>query len=126
MSRPNQGQPTFSVLFHADDVPRRTRVSFDDRQDLAVTAVAVFHQLVVFGPVADAQCHPVLVFALQAQGASLKLKGADLMFDVTLAAELALLVDQRTAVGWRWSALFDDSLVFLKVLRGLWWRRWCH
>jgi hypothetical protein len=61
-----ESMPTFSVLFHADDVPRRARVSFDDGQDLAVTAVAVFHQLIVFGPVAHAQCHPVLVFALQA------------------------------------------------------------
>jgi hypothetical protein len=128
MSRPNQGHPTFSVLLHTDDIPRRARVSFDDWQDFAVAAVAVLHQLIVFGPVAHAQSKPVLVFALQAQGTSFKLKGADLVFNVTLAAELALLVDQRTAVGWRRGTLFDDRPVFLEEFRGLWWcrrrRRW--
>ena len=94
MSRPNQGHPTFSVLLHTNDVPRRARIPFDNWQDLAVTTVAVLHQLVIFiRPVAHAQCEPVLVFALQAQGASLKLKGSNLVLDITLTAELALLLD---------------------------------
>lgn len=54
MSRPNQGHPTFSVLLHANDIPRRTRVPLNDWQDLAVATVTVFHQLVVLGPVAYA------------------------------------------------------------------------
>jgi hypothetical protein len=92
MSRPNQGHPTFSVLFNADDVPRRARVPLHNGNNFSVATITVLDKLIfLLTPAAQTQCHPVLVLALQAQSTAFALESANFGLDVALATIFAIL-----------------------------------
>jgi len=125
MSRPNQGHPTFSVLFNADDVPRRARVSLHNGNNLSVATIAVLDKLVfLLRPAAKTQRHPVLVFTLQPQSTAFALKSADFSLNIALAAIFAILDYECSSVRWRRHTLLDDRLALLIELWRLGWCWW--